>query len=148
MQHRELFWGNYRVKIFPITGILEKNFNHQDKSGKIPIMHYVRKSYRNFKKLCPNHVLISHFRPYWLVRHYLWTINPLCKFEEIFWNHQKYTIFDENSCLALPVTLYLVRFGKICLATASRHCSTHQLNTLYQWRDLFSPFLALKTIQK
>ena len=111
-------------------------------------IHYVRKSYRYFKKSCSNHVLISHFRPYWLVRHHLWTINPQCKFEEIFWNHQKYTIFDENSCLALPVTSYLVRFGKICLATASRHCSTHQLNTLYQWRDLFSPFLALKTKQK
>ena len=110
--------------------------------------HDVRKSYRNFKKSCPNHVLISHFRPYWLVRHYLWTINPLCKFEEIFWNHQKYTIFDENSCLALPIMSYLLRFGKICLATASRHCSTHQLNTLYQWCDLFSPFLALKTILK
>ena len=70
--------------------------------------------------------------------------NPLCKFEEIFWNHKKYTIFDENSCLALPVTLYLVRFCKICLATASRHCSTHQLNTLYQWRDLFFTFLGLE----
>ena len=93
-------------------------------------LHDVRKSYRNFKKSCPNHVLISHFRPYWLVRHYLWTINPLSKFEEIFWNHQKYTIFDENSCLALPVMSYLVRFGKICLATASRLYSTSKLNTL------------------
>ena len=78
----------------------------------------------------------------------MWTINPLCKFEEIFWNHKKCTIFDENSCLALSVTSYLVRFGKICLATASRHCSTHQLNTLYQWCDLSWPFLTLKTTQK
>ena len=36
LQHRELFWGNYRVKIFPITGILEKNFNHQDIFRKNP----------------------------------------------------------------------------------------------------------------
>ena len=82
-------------------------------------VHYVRKSYRYFKKSCSNHVLISHFRPYWLVRHHLWTINPQCKFEEIFWNHQKYTIFDENSCLALPECSYIVQFSKICLATGS-----------------------------
>ena len=104
----EIFWR----KCKPRT----KCETHKVKPHKV---HYVRKSYRNFKKSCPNHVLISHFRPYWLVRHHLWTINPQCKFEEIFWNHQKYTIFDENSCLALPITSYLVRFGKICLATAS-----------------------------
>ena len=44
--------------------------------------------------------------------------------------YQKCTIFDEISCLALPIKSYLVRFGKICLATASRLYSTSKLNTL------------------
>ena len=95
---RENLWLGYKWQ--NLQDFLGSNIYYHEVMIKMPIscyifyaltrpLHYVRKSYRNFEKLCPNHVLISHFRPHWLVRHYLWTINPLCKFEENFWNHQK-----------------------------------------------------------
>ena len=38
------------VGIYYLWGLFKKD-----------IVHYVRKSYKNFEKSCPNHVLISHF---------------------------------------------------------------------------------------
>ena len=59
----------------------------------------------------------------------------------------EYLIFGGFLCLSLPEIADLRGFGNIRLATGSRHYSTTQLNTLYQWHDLFWPFLALRATQ-
>ena len=88
-------------------------------------LHDVQFKLKTHKKSCPNQVLISHFLPYRLVRHHLWTNNPLCKSKKPFWITRNSRFVVKTfawACLKVQKSQDSARFGQPLLLGVQFGC--------------------------
>ena len=86
--------------------------------------HDVQFELKTHKKSCPNQVLISHFLPYRLVRHHLWTNNPLCKSKKPSWVSRNSRFVVKTfawACLKVRKSQDSARFGQPLLPGTAPH---------------------------